>query len=304
MVKVTDIEFVRFAAPDLAKMEQFLVDFGLTRVESDDGALYMRGTGASPWLHQTVAGDAGFRGVAFAVETADDLEAASRLDGASAIEELTSPGGGRRVRFTDPDGFEVEIVHGRETVEPLPVARALPLNIGLERPRIGVRQDVPAGPAQVRRLGHVVLKVSEFATSSRWYRDRFGFLASDEVYLGDEDNILTAFLRCDRGSVPVDHHTFLCVGLGEAGFDHVAFEVEDFDAVMAGNAHLEAGGYEHAAGVGRHILGSQIFDYWKDPFGHMVEHFTDGDLFDASAKTNLYDPSVALGTHWGPAPRP
>ena len=33
-------------------------------------------------------------------------------------------------------------------------------------------------------------------------------------------------------------------------------------------AVLAARGYPHAWGVGRHILGSQIFDYWRDPFGH------------------------------------
>jgi catechol 2,3-dioxygenase-like lactoylglutathione lyase family enzyme len=304
MVKVSDIEFARFGAPDLAKMEQFLVDFGLTPVESADGALYMRGTGPAPWIHQTVEAEPGFRGVGFRLETAAELEAASRLDGASAIEDLSEPGGGHRVRFTDPDGFQIEVVHGRAVAAPLDVDRALPLNCGVERPRIGARQQVPSGPAQVRRLGHIVLKVKSYAASAAWYRERFGFLVSDEIYLGEKENILTAFLRCDRGETPVDHHTFLCVGLGTTEFDHIAFEVEDFDAVMAGQAHLKAAGYEHAAGVGRHILGSQIFDYWKDPWGHMVEHFTDGDLFDSSAKTNLYDPGVALGTHWGPPPGP
>ena len=29
------------------------------------------------------------------------------------------------------------------------------------------------------------------------------------------------------------------------------------------------------------MLGSQIFDYWRDPWGHTVEHWTDGDLLDA-----------------------
>ncbi len=304
MIKVSDIEYVRFAAPNLAKMEQFLTDFGLSPVESDDQALYMRGTGVSPWIHQTVLGDPGFRGVGFAVETQADLEAAAELDGASEIEDLQDPGGGRRVRFTDPDGFEIEVVQGRRIATKIPVDRALPLNCGTERPRIGARQQIPVGPAKVRRLGHIVLKVTDFNTSSKWYRERFGFIASDEIYLGEKDNILTAFLRCDRGPIPVDHHTLLCVGLGEAGFDHVAFEVEDFDAVMTGQAVLKEAGYEHSAGIGRHVLGSQIFDYWKDPWGHTVEHFTDGDLFDSSAKTNLYDPGVALATHWGPPPVP
>jgi catechol 2,3-dioxygenase-like lactoylglutathione lyase family enzyme len=166
-------------------------------------------------LHQTVEGEAGFRGVAFRVETPEELEVASRLEGASPVEELAEPGGGRCVRFRDPDGFAVEIVQGRDRAPALPVRHALPLNTGTEQPRIGRRQDVPTGPAQVRRLGHIVLKVSNFKQSSDWYRSRFGFLPSDQVYLGKKENILTAFLRCDRGSIPVDHHTLLCVGLGQ-----------------------------------------------------------------------------------------
>ena len=106
-------------------------------------------------------------------------------------------------------------------------------------------------------------------------------------------------MRCDRGETYVDHHSFLCIGLGEAAFDHAAFEVEDGDAVMLGHDHLEQAGYEHHAGVGRHILGSQIFDYWKDPWGHVLEHFTDGDLLNADAETGRCEPPIALGTQWG-----
>ncbi len=35
-------------------------------------------------------------------------------------------------------------------------------------------------------------------------------------------------------------------------------------------------------GIGRHIQGSQLFDYWRDPDGFLVEHFADGDMFDDS----------------------
>ena len=295
MVKVSDIEFVRFSAPDLEQMERFLTDFGCIPVESEDGALYVRGSAEAPWIHQTVVGEAGFRGMGFRVETPEELEAASRLEGASAIEELKAPGGGCCVRFTDPDGFEVEVVQGRAFAEPLRVEHAGPLNCGADRPRVRRRQYVPRGPARVRRLGHVVLRVKDYETSARWYRERFGFLKSDEMYLGSENNVITAFMRCDRGEIPVDHHTLLCVGLGETGFDHAAFEVEDIDAVMTGHDHLREAGYEHEAGIGRHILGSQV---------HVVEHFTDGDLLDASEPSALRDPGVVLGTYWGSAPRP
>lgn len=43
---------------------------------------------------------------------------------------------------------------------------------------------------------------------------------------------------------------------------HSSFEVHDFDAQALGHQWLKKEGYELAWGVGRHVLGSQIFDYW------------------------------------------
>jgi catechol 2,3-dioxygenase-like lactoylglutathione lyase family enzyme len=299
MIKVSDVAFVRFRAPDLDRAEQFLADFGLVTVQRDGSALYSRGSDPEPWIHVVEKGEAGFGGVGFDAASAEDLEAATELEGASGIEELDGPGGGRRVCFRDPDGFPVEVVHGRRLAEALPAPHAQPYNTGQERRRLNVLQRVERGPARVKRLGHCVVRVSDFAASDAWYRSHFGFLHSDEVYLGEPDNVVTAFLRCDRGDVPVDHHTFLCVGLGEPGFDHAAFEVEDIDAVMLGHEHLQGGDYEHHAGIGRHVLGSQVFDYWRDPWGHVHEHFTDGDLLDAGVKAGRFDPATALGPQWG-----
>jgi catechol 2,3-dioxygenase-like lactoylglutathione lyase family enzyme len=299
MIKVTDIAFVRFRAPDLDRMEQFLHDFGMVTAHRDGNVLYSRGCDADPWIHVVETGEPGFAGVGFDAGNAEDLEAAAALPGASAIEELDGPGGGRRVRFSDPDGFPVEVVHGREPAEPLPAPHALPYNTGHERRRFNELQRVQRGPARVKRVGHCVVRVSNFRTSEEWYKSRFGFVTSDEVYLGNPENVVTAFMRCDRGDMPVDHHTFLCVGLGEPSFDHAAFEVEDIDAVMLGHEHLKGADYEHHAGIGRHVLGSQVFDYWRDPWGHVLEHFTDGDLLDASVKPGRFEPAVVLGTQWG-----
>ncbi len=299
MIKVRDIAYVRFGAPDLDRMEKFLTDFGLVVAHRDEDRLFARGTDPSPYVHVTERGEPGYRGAAFEAASAEDLEAASTMEGASDVEKLDAPGGGSRVRLHDPDGFVVDVVHGREELPALPVTGAEPLNLGSERHRHGTLQRVAAGPSSVKRLGHMVLRVSNFKTSDAWYREHLGFLRSDEVYLGEQDNVVTAFLRCDRGQEYTDHHTMLCVGLGEPGFDHAAFEVEDFDSLMVGHDHLGKGEYDHHAGIGRHVLGSQVFDYWKDPWGHVVEHFTDGDLLNVDHETGKYDPGVALGTQWG-----
>ena len=89
-----------------------------------------------------------------------------------------------------------------------------------------------------------------------------------------------SFIRCDRGSTPADHHT-LAMALGPVNrYVHSAYQVCDLDALAAGGEHLREQGYFRSWGIGRHIQGSQIFDYWRDPDGFLVEHFADGDMFD------------------------
>ena len=46
----------------------------------------------------------------------------------------------------------------------------------------------------------------------------------------------------------------------------------------------------------RHLLGSQIFDYWFDPDGLQFEHYTDGDVFTADFETHYSE--FDLGSIW------
>jgi catechol 2,3-dioxygenase-like lactoylglutathione lyase family enzyme len=304
MIKVQDLAYVRLSAPDLEAMEHFAADFGLVLATRTDDVLYHRGTDPSPYCHVVERGDPGFRSLAFEAASAEDLEVASRLEGASSVEKIEAPGGGARVRLTDPTGFAIEVVHGREELPPLTVPTARGANRGSDRQRLGIVHRPPAGPSSVKRLGHVVLKVADFRASRDWYQTNFGFRSSDEIYLGAPENVISAFMRCDRGEEYTDHHTLAIAQLGEPGFEHAAFEVEDIDSLMSGHDHLTAAEYDHHAGVGRHILGSQIFDYWQDPWGHVLEHYADGDLLNATHEVAQSGPEIALGTLWGRAPSP
>lgn len=135
-----------------------------------------------------------------------------------------------------------------------------------------------------------------------WWQSRSGLLVSDEVQAPTGD-VAALFIRCDRGDEPADHHTlnFASIPGVPPKFHHAAFEVADLDDLMAGSHYLEERGYQHDWGVGRHILGSQVFDYWRDPWGHRVEHWTDGDLFDVSTPKNVTDLPTMMGHQWGPA---
>jgi hypothetical protein len=81
---------------------------------------------------------------------------------------------------------------------------------------------------------------------------------------------------------------------------HSAYQVSDIDAMAAGGEYLRDHGYRRSWGIGRHIQGSQIFDYWRDPDGLLVEHFADGDMFDNSLEPG-WAPFTATGlAQWGP----
>ncbi len=297
-----DVAYVRFRAPDLDRMETFLADFGLVRAHRTDDTLFMRGAGDEPFVHVTHKGEAGFAGVAFLMEDVADLERLAAIDGAT-VEDNPDPGGGKRVTLTDPNGFRVEAVADRDGVGTIPLHRQTPANDVTHRARLGATLRSGEGPAQVLRLGHCVLNVTDFRESEAWYKQRFGLVTSDEIAL-DENHALGAFMRCDQGGRHVDHHTLFLVGTGTPGFNHAAFEVANVDDLMAGNHYLQAKGYDHQWGVGRHILGSQIFDYWRDPWGHMVEHWTDGDLFNNETPPNREGLEALLGVQWGPPAPP
>lgn len=298
MIKVEDIVYVRFRAPDLDQMEDFLIDFGMTRSERTETALYMRGTGPDPVVHVTELGEPGFVGLAFQAASEADLKIVSEAHGAP-IEARQEPGGGARVLVHDLDGFPIEVVHGIKPVEVQPVEQIDPINERLDKPRNGKEKRMTAGPSHVHRLGHCVLNVTDYRKSFDWYHEQFGFLKSDEVYIGEKDAALGSFMRCDCGDRYVDHHTLFLVGSGKPGFNHAAWEVAGFDDLMLGRDALLKKDRTALWGVGRHVLGSQIFDYWRDPWGHTVEHWTDGDMFNASTPHNQVPVDQLLATQWG-----
>jgi hypothetical protein len=62
------------------------------------------------------------------------------------------------------------------------------------------------------------------------------------------------------------------------------------------------GKYEHMWGVGRHLLGSQVYDYWADPWGRVHERWADTDRLNARSGSNLLAAEEALVSQWGENP--
>ncbi|HUD86476.1 MAG TPA: VOC family protein, partial [Xanthobacteraceae bacterium] len=187
--KVSDIAYGRLRAPDLDVMEEFLTRFGMHRSERTANALYMRGTDPAHHIHITEKGEPKFVGIAYYVDDEDDLKKLAKAPGASAVESIDEPGGGKRVRLTEPNGYQIEVVCGIEQVAPIAVKRQK-LNTG-EAPtaRAGELMRLPRGPAHVKRIGHGVMMTPRFKETVGWFRETLGMICSDDVYVENTDNL-------------------------------------------------------------------------------------------------------------------
>ena len=302
VIKVADLAWLEFEKPDLVRAEAFAQSFGFHTVARSPDELLLRGTDAGgPCVIIRRGATTRFHGLAFkASDEIDVLRLADKTGAATT--RLPESIGGLSVELVDPSGTPVKVVAGNHELPALTGQEPHVFNFGHDVMRTNSTQRPPRTPALIQRLGHVVLQSTRYIETLNWYLDHFGLIVSDfQFFVGQRERGPTmSFIRCDRGSIPSDHHT-LALALGPANrYVHSAYQVSDLDALAAGGEYLRQRGYLRSWGIGRHIQGSQIFDYWRDPDGFMVEHFTDGDMFDNTLEPG-WAPLTASGlAQWGP----
>ncbi|OBK72449.1 VOC family protein [Mycobacterium sp. 1274761.0] len=302
VIKIADIAWLEFEKPDLGRAEAFARAFGFTTVLRTPGELHLRGTDAgSPCVLLRRGDKSRFVGTAFkAVDDVDVLRLAEATG--RSVKPLPDSLGGVSVDLIDPSGLPVRVVAGTHELAALPPQQPLIVNAGHQLNRINATQRPSRMPASVQRLGHVVLQTTKYREALDFYLDTLGMIVSDFLFYPGQRarGPVMSFIRCDRGSTPADHHT-LALALGPSSrYVHSAYQVCDLDALAAGGEYLRENGYFRSWGIGRHIQGSQLFDYWRDPDGFLVEHFADGDMFDNTLEPG-WAPFTASGlAQWGP----
>jgi len=301
LIKAQALAFLMFEKPDLAAAEAFLTDFGMLPVSSGGGRLQMRGHGSAPAIYVARRGPRSrYVGAAFTVASQAQLQILQARAGARPLDPAEIPGGGTGVELVDPAGNLLWLVAGQRPAVALPLRAPLHphTNCHGETRRVNATVRPPLEPAAVAKLGHVVLQTVDFAGMADWYMRHLGLIPTDVQYLADGSPNL-AFFRLDLGDTPADHHSFVLAGGIEEKYEHSAYEVVDLDALGQGQNVLRANGHRHMWGIGRHILGSQLFDYWYDPDGMEFEHYTDGDMFTAGHETHYVPLELSGIWAWG-----
>ena len=305
-IRILKTAFITYSHVDLAKARKYLLDFGMVILEERAGKeIFFRGFGSEPFVYRAkqAEGESTFDGGAYEVETRTELEKAANIPGATRIYALDTPGGGEAVTLTDPAGYKIHLVYGQEPRVPDdPNREKLTINFLDEKPRLGKFQRVPPGPAPVYRWSHVgvAYPVGMFQEMFDWYTKNLSFAPSDVLH--KDGKPATCFLHIDRGLEFTDHHALFIKSAKQnqkPTVAHAAFEVHDLDVQQLGHQHLASQGYELCWGVGRvrvnlpsfycitfvsvylsiidyidilgkHLLGSQIFDYWYDTSGFVL----------------------------------
>src|SRR5262245_39161961 len=145
--------------------------------------------------------------------------------------------------------------------------------------------DAPL-PFQLRKIGHVVLNVTDLEASLAFYTELLGLQVSDRY----PDSMVPGgmvFLRCNT-----DHHGVALVGGARASdrssLNHFAFEVGSLEEVFRARAWLG----KHGVPIhfeGRRRAGCQVAVEFTDPDGNNLEIYwnidqvgTDGSVRPAS----------------------
>ena len=308
-IKLLKTAFVSHSHVEYDKAKHFYLDFGLSIAEEHQDEVFFRGYGSEPFVYdlkRATGSSSYFNGAAYVVETYAELERAQCIPGATPISPLSAPGGGKFVTLTDPQGFKVHLVHGQKDREPDQLnLQKLTINYEDSKPRKGSFQRFKPGPAPVYRWGHYGVTYDAdnvgYGKMYDWYTQVIGLAPSDLVVR--DGRPITCFFHVDRQKEFSDHHAFFfkpCKPGQLPDVAHAAFEVHDFDVQQLGHNFLQSKGYKPCWGVGRHVLGSQVFDYWFDTSGFMVEHYADGDLVNEDTQVSTVQAGPMALSVWGP----
>jgi catechol 2,3-dioxygenase-like lactoylglutathione lyase family enzyme len=151
-----------------------------------------------------------------------------------------------------------------------------------DAPKLNLRAAAVAPPFEIKKLGHVVIRVSDLQRSTEFYVNVLGLKVSD-VYSEDLMPGGMVFLRFNA-----DHHGVALVGgMQESAkggeLHHFAFEVATLDEVFHVRNYLRAHGVPIVF-EGRRRAGVQIAVEFTDPDGHNLEIYWGIDRIDVDQR--------------------
>ena len=234
---------IELAVTDSDAAATFLTDvWGMAVGEVAGTTHYLRGSGRDPYLVALEeAAEPFVRSTTFTCSTDELAAIRTRLSSSPLVSAPTvssDPGGGHGLLVELPEGVIFRFLADAGEVSPIH------------------GRDLPV------QLTHVVINSADAEHVANASESALGFRVSDRTKG-------MVFVRCNNS-----HHSTAFARAGFPSLNHVAFEMEDVDAVMRGIGRLRDHGMAPAWGPGRHGPGANVFAYFIAPFGPVIEFST------------------------------
>ena len=245
MASVTALRSVELGVTDLRRSVTFYREcWGLRPVAEGPGYCFLRATG--PEHHVLVLRERPtpmlirINFAAASPRAVQKLHGEFKSIGVAVRAEpgpIEDPGGGYGFAFPDRAGRELRILTD-----------------------IATHTDAVDAPDRARKLSHVVLNSTDADADAAFFLDVLDFRLSDQTAMME-------FLRCNA-----DHHSVAFVRADNVSLNHMAFEMPDWEAVMRGAGRMKENGHALEWGVGRHGPGNNVFAYFIEPDGFVIEY--------------------------------
>ena len=272
------IRSVELEMPDRAAASAFLQNpWGLIDAGTRGDTTYLRTTSDHAYAiaikdaPKNAMNSVTFSGSKTEVEAVYARVQKSNLKHGPWVEEFDEPGRGAGFCVTGREGEPYRFVAEKEKTAALPAEHARPLQVS-----------------------HIVFNTRDREAGSKMLTEVFGFKLSDRTRIMN-------FLRSD-----IVHHAVAYADAKNVSLNHIAFEMQDADAVMRGMGRLKDAGCASVWGPGRHGPGNNVFAYFVAPFGACIEYTSEvqrvGDDYRVGEPDDWKWPP-GRGDHWGIATR-
>lgn len=274
-MNITHLRYVAIATPEFERSKAFFTEvWGLRDGgTAPDGYAFLQTQSDEPFQLALIRGaERKVVRIAFGLPARHDVDAAAgELDRAGVPtlampHQLSTPGRGYGFRFLDPDNRCIELS-----------AEVTPGTAG------------PRGPVP-QKLAHIVVNTPDIDRATAFYRDILGFKISDW-----SEHVMS-FLRCNP-----EHHSIAFNAAAHAAYNHTSWTMGSIDDLFRAQGRVRAFGTPLMWGTGRHGPGSQVFNYFIEPAGYVVELIADGIEIgdDAAWQPQVWERKPEFMDLWG-----
>ena len=283
--KVIGLNGVGLEVPELEVAERFYGAFGLVPEKRGTAIAFRTVSGGNDSLLVMRGPKKRMHHVSFLIRPGDEAGFSEKLEKAG-LKTAAAPAPREGLWFQDPWGTWINLSPGTSPYS------------SQEENQTSTRLDVHKWKALNRdpkpqRIGHMLMFTPDYEKAEAFFTEVLGLRTADRA------KGKVSFMAAGDGVI--DHHCFGLIPSTHRGYQHASFKVSGIDDIGFGAWRMRNAGYKESFGPGRHALASNLFHYFRDPWGSWIEYYADMDrISDAWQTRDWNELPYVWGPEWAP----